>query len=199
MRKIQRYSPWEVDIARDGRPRQQAVQKQFGNPMGSANIVHLEHDVVVMNWYFALDANSKVLPQAPTNAPAGTGPYSLCKGCAVALGSGTVITQPRISTGLFEFTLDQPWAAVINADVMLYDPGAVALPTPTVRANVRASATAASAISNPRAGVDPGTETSLLAQTIYVRFRTGSTGTLVDPTASTGFWVQLWLKRTFIP
>ena len=198
-RPIQRYSPWEVDIARDGRPRQQAMQQQQGNVLGSDHIIHLEHDVTVLNWFIALDGSSNVLPVAPTNSPAGAGPYTLIKGAGVALGAGTVVNQPHISTGLYEFTLDQPWAALLNVSLTLYDQGAVACPVWSARANVRASKLASSAISNPRAGVDPGTDTTLIAQTIYIRFRSAASGNLADPAASTGFWLQIWLKRTFIP
>jgi hypothetical protein len=203
-RLIQPFTPWEAEargLLAHPRPRlnHQAMQQQQGNVLAQANIMQLEHDAIVMNWFIALDASSNVLPIAPTNAPAGAGPYTLAKGCGVSIGAGTILHQPHISTGLYEFTLDQPWAALLNISLTLYDQGAVACPVWSGRANVRASQNASSAISNPRAGVDPGTDTTLLAQTIYIRFRTASTGALVDPAASTGFWLQVWLKRTFIP
>lgn len=196
--KIERYSPFDLSGFPDAVQRQQGMQQQQGNVLGAQNIQHLEHDAIVMNWFIALDASSNVLPQAPTNAPAGAGPYTLIKGAGVALGAGTVVNQPHISTGLYEFTLDQPWGALLNVSLTLYDQGAVACPVWSARANVRASKAASSAISNPRAGVDPGTDNTLTAQTIYIRFRTAATGNLADPAASTGFWLQIWLKRTFI-
>jgi hypothetical protein len=197
MRKIKLYSPWEADSFLRDRPIQQGMQQQqAGEPLGAQNLQHLEHSVTVLNWFIALDANSKVLPVAPTNAPPGSGPYTLIKGAGVSLGAGTVITQPRISTGLYEFTLDKAWGALVNVSLTLYDQGAVAVPVWSVRANVRSSQLAGSTTVNPRAGIDPGTDVTLLPQTIYVRFRTAATGTLVDVAASTGFWLQLWMKST---
>lgn len=168
----------------------------MGNVLGAQNIQHLEHNVIVFNWFIALDASSKVLPCAPSNAPPGAGPYTLAKGAAVSIGYGTIVKQPWISTGLFEFTLDQPWGALIGAQVTLYDQGAAACPVASVRANVRSSTSTSSTTVNPRAGIDPGTETSLLVQTVYIRFRLAANGTIADLAASTGFWVQLMLKNT---
>jgi hypothetical protein len=165
----------------------------MGNPLASIQFKHLEHDVQLLSGFIALDGASNVIGQAPVSAPVGAGPYSLCKGLMKSVGiAGAVVTQPHQSTGLYQFTLDEPWMALLWAHVTLFDPGAAALPVATVRANVRGNTT------GPRAGVDPGTETTLLAQTVYVRFRTPATGALIDPAVSTGFWLNLLLKRTAI-
>lgn len=165
----------------------------MGNQLGAANVVHLEHGCTLIEGFIALDGSSNVIGIAPTAAPPGAGPYTVCKGLTSALGvAGAVVNQPHISTGLYEFTLDQPFMALLNADVTLLDAGAVAYPNSTFKANVRANTT------GPRAGIDPGTDPTLTPLTIYLRFRTASSGALADPPASSGFWLQLFLKNTGI-
>lgn len=167
----------------------------MGNPFATGFVKHLEHDIQALYAFFALDGSSNVIGQAPTNAPVGTGPYSLCKGMGKALGiAGAVVTQPHTSTGLYTFSLDEPWQALIGVDLGFFDQGAVQQLTWSCRANVRSNTT------GPRAGVDPGTETGLgVNQAVQIRFRTNiAGGALTDPAVSTGFWLALILKRTAI-
>lgn len=162
----------------------------MGNPQGSFTR-NFEHDVQEILAFIALDGSSNVIGLAPTAAPVGAGPYTLAKGLSKAIGiAGAVVTQPHDATGEYVFTLDEPWQALIGAVVTPTDSAAATLDA-SVDANVRANTTGV------RAGVDPGTNTSLTAQTVRVRFRT-SAGTLTDPPANTGFWLRLALKRTAI-
>lgn len=163
------------------------------NSGGAANLVHLEHDVTLVQGFIAIDGAHNVIGQAPVVAPIGSGPYSQCKGLLNAVGiAGAVVTQPYQSTGFYQFTLDAPWMALLNWNVELLDQGAVAQPSWGMKANVRGNTTSADA------GVQPGTDPTIAAQTIQLKFRTGSSGALVDLTVSTGFWIQLWLKRSAI-
>lgn len=165
----------------------------MGNPFGSANLVHLEHDVTIIEGFIAIDGLHNVIGQAPTAAPLGSGPYSLCKGLMKSVGiAGAVVTQPYQSTGFYQFTLDEPWNCLLGYNVDLYEQGAVAIPNWGINANVRANTTSADA------GVRPGTNPAIAAQTIQLKFRNASSGAAADITASTGFWLQLVLKRTAI-
>src|SRR5215472_3504051 len=113
-----------------------------GNNTTSPFVKHLERDVQLIAGFIALDGSSNVIGVAPPLAPPGSGPYTLCKGLTKAIGTaGAVVTQPHTSTGLYTFTLDEAWTALLGARVILLDPGAVALPTPTVTANVMAGTT----------------------------------------------------------
>ena len=168
-----------------------------GNNLSNNPFVkHLERDVQLVAGFIALDGSSNVIGIAPTTAPVGTGPYTMCKGLAKAIGvAGAVIKQPHTATGTYVFTLDEAWMALLGARVTLLDPGAVALPAATVTANVMAS-TAVGPNGGYGNGVNPGTSASITAQTVNVFFRTVATGALIDPTVSTGFWLELLLKRS---
>src|SRR6185437_8029058 len=99
--------------------------------------------------------------------------------------AGAVVTQPYTSTGLYKFLLDEPWIALLDWDVNLIDQGAVAIPVPVLKANVRANTTSADA------GRVPGTDPAVAAQTIELRFRSAAAGALTDIAVSTGFWLRL--------
>jgi hypothetical protein len=164
----------------------------MGNPMGTRAIFHLEHNLYVMTGFIALAANSDVIGSIPTATPPGAGPYTSMKGIQKALGvAGSVITQPHMATGVYSFTLDEPWFACYGAWAQPIDQGAVSTIDPGIDINVRNSTTA------PDAGQVPGTNPAIAAQTVRIRWRT-SAGTLADPAASTGFWLTLLLKNTAI-
>lgn len=170
----------------------------MGNPLTTNGIGHYEHDVRLLTGFIALDGASNVIGQAPVSAPVGAGPYSLLKGLMKSVGiAGAVVTQPHTSTGLYTFLLDEPWVALLDWKVSLLDPGAVAIPAATVTANVRGSQTTGPNAGSPN-GADPGTDPTIAAQTVQVRFRTVATGALIDPTVSKGFWLSLLMKRTII-
>jgi hypothetical protein len=166
----------------------------MGNPLATGFVKTLEHDVQLVEGFIAIDGAANVIGLAPTAAPVGAGPYTLCKGLSNAIGiAGAVVTQPRQSAGFYQFTLDEPWQALLDGQATLYDQGAVVQLIPSVKANVRNNTT------GPRAGVDPGTETGLGASRIVqVRFRHPTTGALTDLAANTGFWLRLMLKRTAV-
>ena len=162
----------------------------MGNVLTS-NTRNLEHDVVEILGYIALDGSSNVIGKAPTATPVGAGPYTRAKGLDNAIGfAGAVAAQPHDSTGEYVFTLDQPWVALIGVEVTPNDSASATLDA-SCDANVRANTT------GPRAGADPGTNTSLTVQTVRIRFR-NSAGTLTDPPANGGFWLRLVLKRDAI-
>ena len=171
----------------------------MGNPFGTAFArKHLEHDVQDIFGFIALDGSSNVIGQAPVAAPVGAGPYSLCKGLMKSVGiAGAVVTQPHTSTGLYTFILDEPWVALLGVNVTLLDPGAAALPMWSCKANVRNATTTGPNGGRPN-GADPGTDSTIAAQNVQIRFRTVATGALIDPTVSTGFWLSLLLKRTAV-
>jgi hypothetical protein len=117
----------------------------------------------------------------------------LCKGLTKAIGiAGAVKTQPYQSTGFYQFTLDKPWFALLHASVVLLDQGANACPVACINANVRNNTTGADA------GVQPGTDPTIAAQIVNVKFRLPTTGALTDLQVSTGFWLFLFFKRTAI-
>lgn len=170
----------------------------MASPLGSRTIEHLEHETCVINAFIALDSASNVIGIAPTASGAATltGPYTLGKGLTNAIGpaagalGSTVLNQPHTTTGTYVFTLDEPWIALLNADVMQTDPGAVNQIEAYVDANVTNQTT--------NIGAAPGNNSALAVRTVRIRFR-GTTGSLTDPTVSTGFWLQLWLKRSGCP
>jgi hypothetical protein len=162
------------------------------NALLTSFVKHYEHDVVLISGFVALDGSANVLPAKPTNAPPGTGPYTLLKGAQKAIGAGTIITQPHTGTGIYQFTLDNAYFALLGAWVISQDPGATTTIDPFVNANVRANTT------SPDAGVQPGTDPTIAAQTVKVSFRIGA-GTLTNPPANVGFWLTLLLKRTQVP
>lgn len=169
----------------------------MGNPFASTINKTLEHDVQEICAFFALDGSSNVIGQMPTNAPPGTGPYSLCKGFGKALGiAGAVVTQPHTGAGTYLFTLDEPWICLVNAGVTLIDQGAVAAVNSFVDANVRANNNGTGVMAN---GVMPGTNSAIANLGVRVLFRSAGAGALTNPVASTGFWLYLQLKRTGIP
>lgn len=170
---------------------------------GSANqspyVSHLEHDVCIRAGFIALDGSSNVIGQAPVSAPVGAGPYSLCKGLLKNVGiAGAVVYQPHISTGLYTFVLDEPWMALLGVEVTLLDQGTVTGVQVSCKANVRATQVAGPNGGKPN-GADPGTDPTIAAQNVQIRFRASiAGGALVDPVASTGFWIKLLLKRSAI-
>src|SRR5271170_6798967 len=168
----------------------------MGNPLGNyKGIQTLEHDVTEIQGFIALDGSSNVIGTLPTNAAPGTGFYTRLLGLQRAIGiAGAIKTQPHQSAGLYYFTLDEAWNALLDWSVEMYDQGAVAQLTPSVIANVRAN------VNGPYAGNLPGTNTGLTnpaIQIVQVRFRIAA-GTLTDPVASTGFWMKLKLMRTAV-
>lgn len=162
----------------------------MASPFTSPKFQHFEVDIAQINAFIALDSSSNVLGYYPT-APGGvtTGSYSRVKGLGLALGpAGAVITQPHTATGTYIFTLDEPWFSLVNADVQLIDQGAVAGVNAYVDANV----------TNWTSGYGymPGQNMSLSPREVRVLFRAASNGALTNPVASTGFWLNLTLKRT---
>ncbi len=164
-----------------------------GNRLYSRTLGHFEKGAVIINAFIALDGSSNVVGYAPTTpgSAVATTAYSLPKGLSNALGpAGGVLNQPHTATGTYIFTLDEPWVCLLNADVMFLDQGAVNALNFFVDANV----------SNQSANIGslPGNNPALTPNTVRVRFR-GGTGTLTDPVANTGFWLQLWLKDVSTP
>lgn len=170
----------------------------MGNPFATPFVKQLEHDVQLIEGFIAIDGSHNVIGQAPVSAPVGAGPYSLCKGLMKSVGiAGAVVTQPYQSTGFYQFTLDEPWTALLGFQLTLYDQGAVALPGWGIKANVK-GVTTTGANGGRANGVDPGTDGTITAQTLQIKFRTVSSGALVDLAVSTGFWMRLLLKRSVI-
>lgn len=162
----------------------------MGSPLTSQIWSHYETDAVSINAFIALDGSSNVVGYAPTSAGSLnlTTAYTRAKGMQKAIGqAGAIITQPHTATGVYLFTLDEPWFGCVNAAANLIDPGAVASLTPYVDSNVT---TATSGL-----GWFPGQNMTLAAQTVRVRWR-NTAGALTDPTVSTGFFLTLTLKRS---
>ncbi len=165
-----------------------------GNNVSTPSVKHLEHDVFDIFGFIAIDGSHNVVGQMPNTPPIATQVYSRCKGLLKSVGiAGAVVTQPYQSTGFYQFTLDEPWFALLDWDVSPLDQGAVALPSPSIKANVRANT------NGYLAGIMPGTDTSIAAQTVQLRFRLPTTGALTDLAVSTGFWIRLRLLRTGTP
>jgi hypothetical protein len=173
----------------------------MGENLASPFVKHLEHDVQLISGFIALDGSSNVIGVAPVAAstPVGAGPYSMCKGLLGNVGfAGAVVYQPHISAGLYTFVLDKAWMALLDARVTLLDQGLVTGIQPSVKANVRATTSVGANGGYPN-GADPGTDPTIAAQNVQVRFRASiAGGALVDPVASTGFWLSLLLKRTAV-
>lgn len=170
-----------------------------GNRIYTEFVKHSEHDVVEIFGFIALDGSSNVIGQAPTSAPVGAGPYTLCKGLCNAIGiAGAVVTQPHTSTGLYTFTLDEAWMALLDWDVGMLDQGAVTGVQASCKANVRGTQVTGPNGGRPN-GADPGTDPTIAPQNVQIRFRASiAGGALVDPQPSTGFWLRLLLKRSGI-
>jgi hypothetical protein len=169
------------------RQRQIGLQQQQAGPLTTRSFGNYEHDVGVILAFIQLDANSKVAACRPTDGTdVSTTTYTRALGMQKSIGNGTIVTQPWSSAGVFLFTLDEPWIALVGADVQLIDQGAVNAVLPAVDANVTGSTTS---------GEFPGNNGNLAVQTVRVRFRS-TTGTLTDLIASTGYWLTLFLKRS---
>lgn len=160
----------------------------MGNPLGYQADKSLEGESVTVSAFIALDGSSNVIGFAPTaTPPTAAGPYTRAKGLQNAIGpAGSIKTQPHTGTGVYSFTLDEPWQGAIEAWVQQNDQGAVA--SLAVYVDVNAGP-------NTSGGAFPGNNPAIAAQTVRVRFRNSSTGALADPVASTGFWLGLKLKR----
>jgi hypothetical protein len=163
----------------------------MGNPLGNRADGSLENESIMLSAFVALDGSSNVIGFKPTASPPSlVGPYSRILGAQKALGpAGAVITQPHTGTGVYVFTLDDPWYAGLEAWVQLVDQGAVAQINYGIDANVR---------NDQLGGAEPGCDPTLTAKTIRIRFRNNA-GTLTDPVASTKFWFGMKLKRTGTP
>ena len=160
----------------------------MGNSLTNRADGSFENESISLSAFIALDGSSNVIGFAPTATPPTlAGPYTRAKGLQKAIGpAGGVVTQPHTSTGVYVFTLDDPWFAAIEAWVQQIDQGAIAQLTYAIDCNVGP---------NTLGGAWPGNNPALAAQTVRVRFRNNA-GTLTDPAASTGFWLGLKLKRT---
>jgi len=164
----------------------------MGNPFSSQVLAHLEHDAVQVNGFVALDGSSNVIGYAPTT-PGGivlTNSYTRCKGLQKSLGpAGALLYQPHTGTGLYVFTLDEPWFALLDGGITFTDQGAVAPLATYIDANVTNQ--------TANIGFMPGNEVALGVSTVKCTFRNTS-GTLTNPVASTGFWLNLTLMRSGI-
>ena len=160
----------------------------MGNPFANRADGSLENESISLSGFIALDGASNVIGFAPTASPPTlVGPYTRAKGLQKAIGpAGGILTQPHTATGVYLFTLDEPWFAAIEAWVQLNDQGAVAQLNYAIDCNVGP---------NILGGAWPGNNPALAAQTVRVRFRANA-GALTDPQANTGFWIGLKLKRT---
>lgn len=162
----------------------------MASPFSTQVWSHLEGDACSINAFIALDGASNVVGYAPTGPGLfnATTPYTRARGMQQKIGqAGAIIVQPHTAAGVYIFTLDEPWVALLNPGVSMPDQGAVAALSAFVDANVT---TATSGL-----GAYPGQNMALAPQTVRVRFRT-SAGALTDPVVSTGFWLTLTLKRT---
>ena len=165
----------------------------------------LNTEVLELSGFIALDSTTQgdgyadgyVLPVPPTKAGvAVVGPYTYCKGLTDSIGAQTasgvytVTTQPWKSTGLYQFTIDNPIhaTALVGANITLTDQGAVAQPIASVDANVLGSA------DTTRQNVYPGCNSTIPLKTVQVKFRNASSGALVNPI--NGFWMRLLLKQS---
>lgn len=168
----------------------------MGNRLGANANINLEYECVVLDGFIALDASSNVIGFAPTATPlvlAGPGnnlPYTRFRGLQIALGpAGGVLNQPHTGTGLYNFTLDEPWFGCLEQWIQLNDQGAVA------GANYFVDVNATNTTGSTNYGWYPGQNQSLAAQTVKVTFRTAAAGALVNPVASTGWSMGLTMKR----
>jgi hypothetical protein len=162
----------------------------MGSPWSTPVWTHLEGDACTINAFIAINGASDVIGYAPTTPGAfsATTLYTRGKGLQTAIGqAGAIKTQPHTGVGIYLFTLDEPWVAMLNSSANSVDPGAVAVAVPYVDANVT---TATSGL-----GAYPGQLMTLSPQTVRVRFRTAA-GALADPPANVGFFLCLTLKRT---
>ncbi len=168
----------------------------MGNPLGSRVDGTLEYESFCLSGFIALDGSSNVIGFKPTATvpnlagPGNNLPYTRFRGIQKALGpAGGVITQPHTGTGVYVFTLDEPWFGCLEAWIQLADQGAVAAVNYFIDVNTTGST------GSTNLGFFPGQNQSLAAQTVRVRFRTAAAGTLADPVANTGFWMGLKVKR----
>jgi hypothetical protein len=172
----------------------------MGAPFSNySGIATLENEGLELSGFISLDASSNVQGYLPTTSAyslagaSNSQPYTRMKGLQKAIGQyGAVVTQPHTATGVYTFTLDDPWFGCLEAWVQLIDQGAVS----TIAGFVDVNATGTTGSSSY--GFFPGQNQSLAAQTVRVRFRAASGGALTDPAASTGFFMGLLLKRTAV-
>ncbi len=157
--------------------------------MYSQDLGHFEHSCAEIFAYIQLDGSSNVVGILPTGpGQNATTNYTRAVGLSNSIGqAGAIITQPHTATGTYIFNLDDFYIALVNSGVQQTDPGAVNTVTAYIDANV----------TNQTSGIGnlPGNNSALGVGTVRIRFR-GTTGTLADPTASTGFWLYLCMRKT---
>jgi hypothetical protein len=160
----------------------------MGNVLSNRADSGLENETLTISCYIALDGSSNVIGYAPTASPPGlVGPYTRAYGVQKAIGpAGAIITQPHTSTGLYTFTLDEPWYAAHEAWVQQTDQGAVASLTPYIDLNVTA---------NQLGGAFPGCNPAIAPQTILIHFRAAASGAPTNPAVNTAFWFGVKLRR----
>jgi hypothetical protein len=185
------------------------VQKSIG-PAGS--IVLQPHANVFSNTVTLTNGSASITFSNAQTLPAGTwlcfsdqpnAVYQL----AATITAGTAGTLTTVYTGaggagktavpgVYVFTLDESWFALLGANINIQDNGAAFFNSTT--ANVRSTNTDASLQWPGCLNVYPGTTTPFVPQTVVMRFYS-ATNTPANPSASSAFWVNMQLKRTQEP
>lgn len=170
----------------------------MGSPLGNyKGIEILDGDTCLISGFIAIDGAANVIGYAPSVGANPSGPYTMCKGLMNAIGpAGSVKTQPHGTVGVYTFTLDEPWWALLMPfQPTILDGGVVSTLDATIQSNVRNTNTTQAPYSN---GLQPGNSTSVTNKQIILTFRS-STGTATDPPVNGGFYVGFLLKRAAKP
>lgn len=165
----------------------------MGNPLGYQADKSLEGESISISALIALDGSSNVIGYLPTTSPLNFSTiFTRAKGLQRAIGqAGSIITQPHTATGVYVFTLDEPWFGAIEAWIQQVDQGAIQQVNGAVDVNVT------NTTGSSNYGYFPGQDQTLAAQTVRVRFRTTAAGgALTDPPANSKFFLGLKLRRS---
>jgi hypothetical protein len=159
-----------------------------------------EPEETKIDGYWGLDGSSNILPLRPTQSRSVSGvPYTRAKGMTNSIGSGaSATTQPHLSTGVYSFTLNEPWVALAGASVECGWDGYASAPLlHTVQANVTGGGVDVAGSTVPT-GNQPGNDPAINHQTVIVKFFNAS-HVLTDPPANSGFWLSLTLLKLDTP
>lgn len=154
---------------------------------GSPNITFSNAQTLTAGTWFCFSDQPNAIYQLSASITAATAAV------LTANYTGTGGAAKTAVAGVYVFTLDEPWYALMGDNISIQDLGAAFFNS--VTANVRSNTTDTSLQWPGTLTVFPGTTTVFMPQTVVVRFYS-ATNTPANPTASSAFWLNLTLKRT---
>jgi hypothetical protein len=107
----------------------------MGSPFSTQFTAQLEKDILVVDGYAALDGYSDVRGTLPTQSMPVNQSYTRLYGAQNAIGpvlatAPQLFLQPHVSTGIYTFTLDEPWLALLGVTVTQGAPSSLISTTP---------------------------------------------------------------------